>query len=1049
MNDKSKTSQWWSRGLGWGLAALALVVYFATLSPTFYPGLSASLSAQHVGLLPFSSMSNILWGWLVQALAGWPVGTLAFRLNALSAVCAAGVVYLLYRVMLDIRPMARHDPNIVDPPVLPVQHVAGVVAALYLMASIPFWILATRAHPLTFDLLLALIPFRLVQHAEARGRTGPLFLAALAYGLGVTEYSTMIVLGPVLGLLILAVLLRQGNLRLGLMLGLIGCLLAGLIPYLISAWQYMQQPAYVWRAFESYDQVLKYIWLEQWQTLTRSLPKVGWLTIGVLTLLPWLVSMGYRVAARTQSSGQRVGRAVVHILLTIVLAAVLWDVPLSPWRTTRGTPMVVIPYLFAAMGMGFVAAFALDFVYRSRDRRNAARLPAIGWVLGALFMLFPVVAAVRHLPETDGRSGVVASRYVDAVLDSVGDRAWLLTSGEADAELVLHARQRGQRVTFINPRASQVDAYQNYLASLFADDRLKGLAKVGLAPLLQEWFARTGVVEQVAVMSSPELWEAMGFEAVPEGLLYTGEAPDTLRDPVALVEQFNKMVQELGPALQQAVASDTASPAVRWNVVYLNDLSRQANNLGVYAEDQKRSDLAGALYRQALGYSSNNLSALINLNTLARTEKQPDADELAARLEALVKAREGDYTLWSLSRMHGYVRTPEVFASRGWTWAMSGQPGMAVREIKRAIRSGGDTPAAQLALAQMYFAQDEVEQSEVSYRKLLAVNPDHAPALLGLARLAARRGDYAEARSGLVRLRQLDVNVDALDLEEALIEAMSGDLPSGADRLRDLVKRSPEDARAWTALALVANQQGDAKQAEAALAKLATLRNLAPSLRLALAQMALARRDMAGARRQLDEVLRAQPSHVQALELVLRISQTAGDRAQVEKSLNRLLTADPAHAYGNFLLGTFQYIREEYALAEASFRASLAARRSAETLNAIAYLLVLKGNLDEAEPLVREALKEDDGLANAWDTLANILIKRNRLAEAEEAMQKAVALSPKEASIQASLVRLYAAQGRQPEAIALAEELQARPSELSSTDLQNLREILKSYRNRE
>ena len=399
--------------------------------------------------------------------------------------------------------------------------------------------------------------------------------------------------------------------------------------------------------------------------------------------------------------------------------------------------------------------------------------------------------------------------------------------------------------------------------------------------------------------------------------------------------------------------------------------------------------------------------------------------------------------------MHGYVRTPEVFASRGWTWAMSGQPGMAVREIKRAIRSGGDTPAAQLALAQMYFAQDEVEQSEVSYRKLLAVNPDHAPALLGLARLAARRGDYAEARSGLVRLRQLDVNVDALDLEEALIEAMSGDLPAGADRLRDLVKRSPEDARAWTALALVANQQGDAKQAEAALAKLATLRNLAPSLRLALAQMALARRDMAGARRQLDEVLRAQPSHVQALELVLRISQTTGDRAQVEKSLNRLLTAAPAHAYGNFLLGTFQYIREEYALAEASFRASLAARRSAETLNAIAYLLVLKGNLDEAEPLVREALKEDDGLANAWDTLANILIKRNRLAEAEEAMQKAVALSPKEASIQASLVRLYAAQGRQPEAIALAEELQARPSELSSTDLQNLREILKSYRNRE
>jgi cytochrome c-type biogenesis protein CcmH/NrfG len=94
---------------------------------------------------------------------------------------------------------------------------------------------------------------------------------------------------------------------------------------------------------------------------------------------------------------------------------------------------------------------------------------------------------------------------------------------------------------------------------------------------------------------------------------------------------------------------------------------------------------------------------------------------------------------------------------------MSGKPGLAVREIKRAIRVGGDTPAAQLALAQMYFAQEDDAASEETYRKLLAVNPDHAPALLGLVRLAARQGDFAEARRGLIRLRQLDVAPEALE----------------------------------------------------------------------------------------------------------------------------------------------------------------------------------------------------------------------------------------------------------------------------------------------
>ncbi len=1043
MNESSSFPRSRSRQIGLGLAVVAFVAYVLTLSPVIYPGLSARHVAQHLGLMPFPALANIIWGWLIYVLSLLPLGSLAQRLNIFSALCAAGGLYIFFQLMLDLRPGRRRDSGDQRSPEGPLNLMAASVATLYLAACIPFWIIATRAHPLSFDFLIGLLPFRIVQLTARRNGRAGFYWAALVYGLSVTEYSTMMALGPLLALCMLIALLRQGRFSMGVVLGLLAALLAGLTPYFLAAWQYMHEPAYAWREFEHYGQVLKYIWLEQWMTLTRSLPRVGWLTMGILTVVPWAISHALQVAPRPRNAGARVGQMLIHLLMAAILVVVLWDFPFSPWRTTRGQPMVLLPYIFAAIGIGLITAFLVDVLgARGRNQPFSRR----GYAVGIFLMVFSVVVSVRHLPETSGRSAVAVVNHLHKILDSLGDRKWLLTSGESDPELAFLAYERGQEVRIINPRASQLDAYQNYLASLFEEPRLQTLARVSLLSLLKEWLAQPGQVEQVGVMSAPDVWEALGLQAVPEGLIYSGEPVEATRDPSGLVTQFMDLARGQGQQLFEAAKSEQDSPMAGWINHYVREYSRQANNLGVYVEDQQRPDLAEPLYREALRFYTNNISALINMNALALRLKLDDREALAKQLEVMVAAQEGDYTLWSLSRAHGYVRSPEVFASRGWSWAMSGKPGMAVREIKRAIRSGGDTPATQLALAQMYFAQEDDTASGDTYRKLLAVNPDHAPALLGLTRLAARQGDFAEARRGLVRLRQLDVTPEALNLEEAVIEAMAGDLAKASKLLTGLVKRQPDNQRAWITLALVAAQQGDTKQADEAMKKLQGMRNLPPPLRLALAQLAISRKDLEGARRLLEDVLRAQPSHVAALDLMVRLQQASGDRDAIEKYLNRLLTADPGHAYGNYLLGTMQYLRQQYALAESSYRASLATRRSAETLNALSYLLVLRGNLDEAEPLVREALKEDDGLAVAWDTLANILLQRGKLPEAEEILLKALALQPVDPSIRATLVRLYVAQNRREDAIKLADELLLKSAELSPDDAQQMRDILKRMR---
>jgi predicted Zn-dependent protease len=73
------------------------------------------------------------------------------------------------------------------------------------------------------------------------------------------------------------------------------------------------------------------------------------------------------------------------------------------------------------------------------------------------------------------------------------------------------------------------------------------------------------------------------------------------------------------------------------------------------------------------------------------------------------------------------------------------------------------------------------------------------------------------------------------------------------------VKRQPDNSRAWMTLAVVASQQGDAKQAEEAVGKLQGMRNLPPQLRLALAQVALAKQGYRG-RAALAGGCAAQPS---------------------------------------------------------------------------------------------------------------------------------------------------------------------------------------------
>ena len=115
-----------------------------------------------------------------------------------------------------------------------------------------------------------------------------------------------------------------------------------------------------------------------------------------------------------------------------------------------------------------------------------------------------------------------------------------------------------------------------------------------------------------------------------------------------------------------------------------------------------------------------------------------------------------------------------------------------------------------------------------------------------------------------------------------------------------------------------------------------------------------------------------------------------------------------------FLLGAIYERQKFYDRAEAEFKKALSANpRNAPVLNYYGYMLGDLGiRLEEAEGLVKRALKEEPFSGAYLDSLGWIYFKQNRLAEAEQTLRKAVERESHDATIRSHLGDVYAKTGR-------------------------------------
>ena len=1042
-SDQTTASTRLFRWAPWVLAAAAFGVYWITLSRGAFPGLPAKSLTWLLGLDASPTLLDSLWGFLVRALPG---GDPAFGASLLSAVCGAAGVGLVAALMMRVR-YAIHDSHDPDEARREAQarFVAGMAAGLFTLASIPYWILSTRSLPGSFHLLLLLGAAWLFSEYQRTGKTSRLYLLGLLYGAGVTEFATFWVFAPLAAVLVVRAMLQRAefNARVLVRTGL--CLVPGLLLYVANGLYLARDPAVQLRGFRSAATVIWYVWRDQWHLIVNAPQTSGFLLIMALTVVPW----GVMYLLRNKKPAWRYSAWQTFLRLVVLAAALatLFDAPVSPWHFFGMGYLMVTPYLILAACAGAVAG-EFWVMGQRREHRNAGIGQPLRTLMGGLGLLVPVAAVaagVLNLPAADGRSGTVIDRLAAGIVDDLQGRDVLLSNGVLDDNVRLHAHRRGQRLVVVTWPQTGSAIYRQHVARYFDDPRQQSLLQVGFSAFLQDFLAADAGLARTAALDLADPLREAGY-LVPDRLTFRAEAAEERIDAAALLAAQKPFWQQMED--YAAAELDPRNPAFGYRLYVLRLASKVANDVGFLLVERRDVPAALDAFRQARRIYPENVSALLNLLTIATDENRPEAAEYQAQWDEFKSRQMDSRVMWSLGGLYGYVHNTGWLVRQGMMWAVSGKPRAAEAELRRAVAGKAVNAEIKAFLGRAYLHGGDLQRSAEFYREALQDNPRDVKSLRMLADVSMAAEDYDEAERLFDAAVAAGLPPEALAFERVALTYLRGQVDSALAQLKELVKKEKENVQAWGLLAMLTADGRDPASYEKAVDALKNLMGNSLEVRLLLAELHAGRKDWAAARAELDQVTRMNPRLVRAWELLVSVDFQERKRELAEDHVRILLTLDPENYTGNLMLASFQYARGQLSLAESSYRTALAARRDPVALNDLAYLLMIgKGGAQgEARALIEEALARQPGNVLFLSTRGELNLREGRYDEAEQDLQRVLQEMPDHAQVLLLSAQLYAARGQTAAARDLVASLAERQSELPAEMQAQLQALTKELR---
>lgn len=275
-----------------------------------------------------------------------------------------------------------------------------------------------------------------------------------------------------------------------------------------------------------------------------------------------------------------------------------------------------------------------------------------------------------------------------------------------------------------------------------------------------------------------------------------------------------------------------------------------------------------------------------------------------------------------------------------------------------------------------------------------------------------------EALAGVARPRPTPARAGASELDRALA---AEDWPRAEQLLAEAIERSPRSAALLKQIAGVFLVDRRPLNAAIALKKAEALAPLDPEsrLRLVLAYVAMGQREWA--RPELERLVAAAPETAIYHYWLGRLDYDAGQYAAAVGHLQAAASRDPSFPRTFDNLGLCYEALNQIDAAITQYREAVRLNRLAPdpspwpAIN-LGSALARGGAYEEAEALLREAVRIDPAAAPAQYHLGTVLEQTNRPDEAIQALRAAADADPAYADPLYALARIYRRQGRTADA---------------------------------